>query len=140
MSKTTVDTLNSGSNTMMIRLESYPEIFTLSNAHMENYSPGLITMQAAMPDKSYSMWLRFDSSIKEGDIHFSQVDKFWFEAKQNNDSNDVYSLVQSDDFRINVKSIDKVKRNCQLDFQVRLQSGSSAPTLYATGKVSIQGE
>jgi hypothetical protein len=139
MPKTKEEIVSSESNTMKIRLESFPEIFILSNANMKYLSPDLITMRATMPDNSYDMWLRFHNSIKEGDIHFSEVDKFWFREAYDG-GHKVYSLVHSDDFRITIKSIDKVKHSCDIYFQGHLQSGSSAPKLWATGKINLQGE
>lgn len=132
------ETFNAVPNTIMLRLESYPEIFTLTDAHMT--VSGLVGMHAAKPDDSYRMLFEFHDSIKEGDVHHSQVKRLRFMAKQFNGNHDVYALVESDDFRINIKSIDKDKKSCQLDFQVHLRRGVNDPTLWATGKVNIQGE
>lgn len=132
------ETFNAVPNTIMLRLESYPEIFTLSNAYMKNSDQ--IEIYAAKSDESYRISFKFHDSIKEGDVHHSQVSRIWFTARQFNGNYDVYALVESDDFRINIKSIDKNKKSCHLDFQVRLQNGASAPKLWATGKVNIQGE
>jgi hypothetical protein len=132
------ETLNAEPNTIILRLDSYPETFILTHANMT--VAGQVEMHAAKPDGSYSMLFEFDDSIKEGDVHHRQVKKIRFMAKQFNGNHDVYSLVESDDFRINIKSIDKDKKSCHLDFQVHLRRGVEDPTLWATGKVNIQGE
>ena len=66
------ETLNAEPNTIILRLDSYPETFILTHANMT--VAGQVEMHAAKPDGSYSMLVEFDDSIKEGDVHHRQVD------------------------------------------------------------------